>query len=480
MNRLPRILVAAVTLLLVGLTILRIFESWPNDSHLDHVSGAWVALASDLHSGLFYRAPYGADGYGGTRFFPLFFCLHAAGLALSGGWRFSGYVLSAASVVFLLAGCYCLLRKSGVDRWLAVAGCAAVLAGSSVQDAFLTIREDGLAAALNVWGVALCAGEYSRRRLYISAVLFALAFATKETSVFGAAGLILALLVSKKVGDGVRLGIATAIGYAAVIVTMYAASGGRAFEGLRLTLATGSGFYSLLNSPITMAEAMNGYREEMILLALALTAFALTRARLRLPGLWFLCTLAVTLVIFSSEGTAGNHLIDLLVASVAVFTVWISDLSSPDLGMSLLASAALVAWLGLMVQHRYDDLVPVHSQLREIVRATGNSGRPILSDNPLVPLEAGQRPYVLDAFMFRVLQERVPNFGDPMWQMLKQRRFAAVVLVDNPDSEEGKDTYSNYHFGDAFMEVLRQNYEPAGSAGTEYIFVPRNNPPGVH
>ena len=157
-----------------------------------------MALASDLHSGLFYRAPYGADGYGGTRFFPLFFCLHATGLALSGGWRFSGYVLSAASVVFLLAGCYCLLRKSGVDRWLAVAGCAAVLAGSSVQDAFLTIREDGLAAALNVWGVALCAGEYSRRRLYISAVLFALAFATKETSVFGAAGLILALLVSRK------------------------------------------------------------------------------------------------------------------------------------------------------------------------------------------------------------------------------------------------------------------------------------------
>ena len=178
---------------------------------------------------------------------------------------------------------------------------------------------------------------------------------------------------------------------------MYAASGGRAFEGLRLTLATGSGFYSLLNSPITMAEAMNGYREEMILLALALTAFALTRARLRLPALWFLCTLAVTLVIFSSEGTAGNHLIDLLVASVAVFTVWISDLSSPDLGMSLLASASLVAWLGLMVQHRYDDLVPVHSQLQEIVRAAGNSERPILSDNPLVPLEAGQRPYVLDA-----------------------------------------------------------------------------------
>ena len=116
---------------------------------------------------------------------------------------FPEYVLSAASVVFLLAGCYCLLRKSGVDRWLAVAGCAAVLAGSSVQDAFLTIREDGLAAALNVWGVAHALGrEYSRRRLYISAVLFALAFATKETSVFGAAASFLLCWRARKLATG--------------------------------------------------------------------------------------------------------------------------------------------------------------------------------------------------------------------------------------------------------------------------------------
>jgi hypothetical protein len=257
---------------------------------------------------------------------------------------------------------------------------------------------------------------------------------------------------------------------------MYAASGGRAFEGLRLTLATGSGLQSLLNSPITMVEAMNGYPEEMMLLALALAVLTITRFRLRLPSLLFLCTLGVTLMIFSSEGTAGNHLLDLLVASVAVFTVWISEFPLPEVGISLLATASLVAWLGLMVQHRYDDLVPVHAQLQEIVRAAGNSGKPILSDNPLVPLQAGQRPYVLDAFMFRVLEERVPNFGDPMWAMLKERHFAAVVLVDNPDSDEGKETYSNYHFGGDFMDVMRQNYEPAGSAGTEYIFLPRKFP----
>ena len=476
MKRLPRILLTIVGVLLLGLTVLRITQSWPNDSHLDHVSGTWIALASDLRSGVFYRAPYGPDGYGGTRFFPLFFCLHALGIVLTRGWRFSGYALSAVSVLLLLAGVYCLLRKLGVDRWLSAAGCVAVLAGSSVQDALLTIREDGLAAGLNVWGVVLCVGQPSRRRLYSAALLFTLAFATKETSVFGAGAVFLTWMIGRKFSDGWHLLSATAAGYAAVIVAMYLASGGRSFESLRLTLATGSGVQSLLNSPITMVEAMNGYREEMIFFALALTALLMTRASLRLPSLLFLGTLGVTLVIFSSEGTAGNHLIDLLIASVVVFAVWFSEYRLAEAGVSLLAMASLVAWLGLMVQHRYDDLVPVHTQLQEIIHAVGSPERPILSDNPLVPLSAGQRPYVLDAFMFRVLQERVPHFGDPMWQMLKERRFAAVVLVDNPDSDEGKDTYSNYHFGDDFMELMRQNYEKAGSAGTEYIFLPRHAP----
>ena len=184
----------------------------------------------------------------------VFFCLHALGILLSGSWRFSGYILSAISIVALLAGVFYLLRRLGVDVWLSVAGCAAVLAGSSVQDAFLTIREDGLAAALNVWGVALCVGETSRRRLYAAALLFTLAFASKETSVFGAGAVILSLVLNKKFKDASHLFAATTVGYLAVVLSMYTASAGRAFEGLRLTLATGSGLLPLLNSPVTMVR----------------------------------------------------------------------------------------------------------------------------------------------------------------------------------------------------------------------------------
>ncbi len=135
MSKLPRLALAIAGVLLLVLTALRAAQSWSNDAHLDHVSGAWVALAVDLKNGVFYRAPFGPHGYGGTRFFPLFFCLHAAAMKLFGEWRVTGYTLSAVSSVLLLAGVHVLLRRLDANGWLAAGGCVAVLAGYSAQGA---------------------------------------------------------------------------------------------------------------------------------------------------------------------------------------------------------------------------------------------------------------------------------------------------------------------------------------------------------
>ena len=477
MKKLPQVLVAFSGLLLVGLTAVRLLQSWKNDSHLDHVAGVWVALALDLKRGLFYRAPYGPPGYGGTRFFPLYFCLHAAFMRVM-GWRAAGYFLSAASVVLLLTGIYVLLRWLEIDRWLAVAAVLATLAGSSVQDSFLGIREDGMAAMFSVWGLALCVGrEPSRRRIFAAALLFSLAFATKETSFAAAAAVFFWLLATKRFRAAWQLAAAIAAGYALVLATMYVASSGRAFAALNVTLATGSSWLSLLYSPVSMEQAMHGYTAETILLVLGLAAFVVQCARgtLRLPSLWFLCTLVVALVIFSSDGTAGNHLIELHVAAVVLFATWASEIQLPEAALATLAAACLLAWTELYVQHADVDSIPVRAQLQQIVQAVGPTDKPILSDNPMVPIAAGQQPYLLDAFMFRAIREENPAFSDPMWQMLRDRKFAAVVLVDNPDSDEGRDTYSNFHFGEDFIPLMLENYESAGSVGTEYLFRPRTS-----
>jgi len=478
MRKLPQFLLICAAVLLVGLTLVRAGQSWRNDSHLDHVAGAWTAMALDLRHGIFYRAPFGPAGYGGTRFFPLYFSLHAALLRIV-GWRAAGYFLSSASIVLLLAGVYVLLRRLGTGRWLAAAAVLATLAGSSVQDALLTIREDGMAAMFSVWGLALCVGrEPSRRRIYLAALLFSLAFATKESSVSAAGALFLSFILAKRIRAALHFLGATSVGYAVVMAAMYLASSGRAFAAFRFTLATGSSLSSLLYSPVAMVQMMHGYVAETVLLVLGLAALIATSAQgiCRIASLWFVCALGVTLVIFSSDGTAGNHLMELHIAAVVMFVTWASDVLSPEAVIAVLAAACMLAWTEVLGQHAGVDAVPMRAQLQQIVEAIGPTDKPILADDPLVPITAGQQPYVLDAFMLRVIREHDPSFSDPLWQKLRQRQFAAVVLLDNPDSDEGSDTYSNYHFGDDFVPLVEENYQPGKSVGGQYVFLPKASP----
>src|SRR5512146_2166594 len=141
-----RILLALSTIPIVVVTIVRIHHCWSNDAYIDHAAGVWIALANDLCHGVFYRPLYGPLGYGGTRYFPLAFVLHAGLMTLGGGPIFTGRLLASASTLALLAGVYGLLRRLGVDKLLA--GCSAlfVLCSESTQLALLTIRGDVLPA----------------------------------------------------------------------------------------------------------------------------------------------------------------------------------------------------------------------------------------------------------------------------------------------------------------------------------------------
>jgi hypothetical protein len=477
-NNVPRVALAIAGLLLFGLTVVRAVESWSNDSHLDHVAGVWVAQAIDLTDGTFYRAAYGPYGYGGTRYFPLFFCLHALAIKLFGGWRATGYSLSAASVLLLLTAVFYLLRQIGASRWLALGGCLAVLAGSSMQDALLTIREDAMAAMLNVWGVALCTGEDSSRyRPYCAAGLFTLAFAVKETTIFGLAAAVLALLLNRRTRSALQLLLFTSIGYALVVAGIYLGSAGRALEVFRLTAAAGVGLHSILFSPSTFVYVVRANLGETILLALGAAILLTTDTRniRRIPSLLFLCTLVVTVVLFSSTGIDNNHLMDLHVAAAVLLVDWALQVGLPQFGISACAATCFIVWLALMadVDRGSDDVIANREQMEQVVHAIGNTERPILAETPLLPIIAGQRPYLLDPFSFRVMVEKKPSLAEPMWRMLHEHGFAAIVLQQDPDSDEGREFYGEIHFGEAFIERLERDYELTSKDGGIYVYRPR-------
>src|SRR6266542_1538008 len=133
-------------------TAARLPAAWASGNALNHVSGVWMALADDLARGTLYRPIHAPDGaFGGTRYFPLAFALHAGSFA------------------------------------------ALAIAGFSGQHALAAVRGDLLPVALSALGLAAIARRAGPRRVACAAGALALAFAAKPTALAAALAAVLFL-----------------------------------------------------------------------------------------------------------------------------------------------------------------------------------------------------------------------------------------------------------------------------------------------
>ena len=181
------------------LLLPRIYLNFKNQYFLTHVEGVWLACAYDFLHGVFYRPLFGPLGYGGTRYFPLYFVLTGWLSKPIGSMETAGIAISGACVVLTLIAVLVLLRRMNVSAVLSVAAVTAILSVASTQQALLGAKGDSLAAAANLWGIVACTGSNFRRRaIYLGAALFTLAFATKLTTVFGVAAVLVAGLLAKR------------------------------------------------------------------------------------------------------------------------------------------------------------------------------------------------------------------------------------------------------------------------------------------
>ena len=236
----PRILLLIAVAVIIVITAIRTWIWWRSDSGISFASGVMITMATDLKQGVFYRPLYDSRGYGGTRYFPLFFCLHALLLELGLPILASAYLLSAAAMLLLMLGTFLLLRRLAVEPWLAGCSAVMVLAAASVQMSLSTPQSDGLAAALNIWGLAAIAKPpYVHRRILLAALLFTLAWSAKLTTVFGLAAACIWLLATGCRRVAWLLAAETGCGYLLVAGAMIVASHGRVVEIFRACASGG-------------------------------------------------------------------------------------------------------------------------------------------------------------------------------------------------------------------------------------------------
>src|SRR5262249_39182156 len=155
------------------------------------------------------------------------------------------------------------------------------------------------------------------------------------------------------------------------------------------------------------------------------------------------------------EGTDTNHLIDLFaVAVVMIGGAAAREMSANGGRFKFAAAAPAGATLGPSLS-ALSRLINRKTQQRwgneaEAVCHVTDSSRPILAETPIVSVARHEQPYVLDPFMYRMIRERDPKFGEGLWEKLRQRQFSAIILDRDPHTERGRDWYT-YFFGQGFV-----------------------------
>jgi hypothetical protein len=443
--------------------------------------GIWMALARALNAGTLYP-PLQEDGYyGGTRYTPLFFTL-TAGLA----WTTPDYLVAAKlaallSVAVLVSAIAAAIRQM-TGRWNEVPLVALVLAFPQGLNAALMPHSDALAAGLTIWGLVALGPKPTLPRIVGSALLFVLAVLTKFSTLAGPAAAIipsLALRANFNRRRSVELALACVLLGLGSLGLIDWLSQGRFLENLRALGGGGSGLDSALQAPIRMGQSLRLSLGFALLLPL-LGAALLVRARQLSWGLWdwyLLTSLIFTLLVYTSLGTADNHILELEAAGVLFLAQSLSTPASPigleRLLQPLLALAALAALLlgflphigtwrvgesaGAVSKSELDAIIPRNARL--------------LAEAPAIPVLRGQRPVIQDAFCFQVLARSGKIDDAALAQRIRRHEFDFLIMLGRTD-REGETFCPDTHLGPRVTQAILDSYHFERMLGLYALFVP--------
>jgi hypothetical protein len=270
-----------------------------------------------------------------------------------------------------------------------------------------------------------------------------------------------------------------------------AASAGRAMLSWRACMfAGGSGAQTLWN--LRPESFIDPARSSHLLVAVfALTSLVLIaavvlgrrdrapHAAMTAPAVLFAGVTASTAVTLASPGTVpSNHVVEWLVIAFAAL-VW-SAAARRELRLAVsVALALLVAWMSFQDAVRVSGLwrnPPGHtdSAVRRVVDLVAGAPSPVLSESPLWPLLAHQRPFVLDPFALRIVMMSRPDIARDLEARLDARYFSSVILQVDPTSERGRGLYENVHFGPAVAARILANYRFDSHPDSDvWIYVPK-------
>jgi hypothetical protein len=454
--------------------------------HLDdrymvgHVSGAWMGLAAAVGDGTLYPPPHEDGFFGGTRFMPLFFVAHGGLALLTDELLVSGKVLTYASAAGLVALLLVLLRRRGTPWPLSIGLAGALVASWAATSTVFGIRGDSLAVLLQLGAVAVLAERVTSGRAASAGLLSGLALFVKLSALWAPAAVVVWLALTSRRALLPFLG-AFAATAGLLFALVESLSSGRFSENLREFAFAGSGGESALQGARRLYElALRDQRSLWPILLLAAAAALIALAQR--PGVYELAFVAaggILLVVLRDLGAYENHLLDVSVlAALVVGGAWSSLTGRLRDVFRALAVVAVLLATALAARH---TLAPdLRTALRHGDDDARFSTRPleglvsfdacVLSEDPALPLLAGYRPVVLDAFIVRRLDR---EDAESLRQRVDRREFPHIVLLA-PATDPVQ--YTSFDFTPEIAAAVRSRYRLAAQVPEASLWVYERTP----
>ena len=470
-----------------GVTILQMFLTARSGAYLigDMKSGIWMSIANDLHLGTFYRPMVSDFGYGGTRYMwlqpVLVAVLSKVGLSVLA----AEFVLTIATNVGLLAVIYRVLRGAGVRPMNALPAAGLLGAVVPFQYVLLTFSSDTLAIVLGLLGFTLALEgrrDGKHRTLFLGMVLLASTFLAKQTSIMFGGAFGIWLLAQKDYPRAFRLaGLAIATFGLGLAITalggLWLNEGPMSMVVFKKSANVAHGRPAPLTARLGLSVARVAkelYTEPMLIIA---TLVAIWRALWRETRDVYLLLFAVVVVtliaIYVAPGTAFNHVVESAAVGLVLVGLELERRGWKVLKVALIAGGL---YIGVPVATTFLGRPPWSSDswatadaLVAKIRTLPDDG-PILSEQPIIPIMAGQRAFLGDPMSLSELKRLVPEIEHGFHQRLRGRHFKAVVL--NWDPIERLDWYEKEAIGRGFVCDLLSHYKQDESFGSLTLWVP--------
>jgi hypothetical protein len=456
---------------------------------IDPAMGTRLVLAQDSSRGVLYPPIYQAGYFAGTRYMPIPFVVLGWAGTLIRNAVVAEKVLGIATFALLMIVTYRVLRSLGCSPVVALLLPSSLLLSQVGVHQVAAFGGDVPATALQLAAVSLIASSPSERSTRASGVLAAIALFCKSSALWAPLAIVLWLWSRDRAS--VKRWVVWFLASSVLLFVLFeAASGGRFVENVVGLSFGGERNWQNLVRPLLFFLMLPYNLILFALLPPAIVGSFLARRR----GTWtiyhtgFWCAAAILVVVLTDSGAASNHLIDLMVLAAILTghlrTTVFEDREDPRRGRTTVIGFCVAALaLGAVNETPYlTSTIRAWRAPRQparfaldpldgVVRPTDR----ILSEDPTIPFLLGERPVVMDPFMFLTISADRPSWDRELVGRIERHEFDRVILQHRAGPSWAR-WYRYFDFGTPIADAIRREYTQIAVVGGFHVYAPNGAP----